>query len=163
MLAERNRSGLNAGHLSAFAARKLPLTKRVISGALRLTVPSSNMVATIALLLLSSWGLAEAVAEAERSGPSRVARCRIDNEPVQRCRFTPLFGDGSFDIELSERRQLRLVISGRGALLFVGISPDRQIRTEVVLHRDDHDRACWVAAHPLNSRLPGPPRRICAY
>ncbi len=121
------------------------------------------MIATIALLLLNSWRPAEAVAKVDRSGPTRLVRCRIDSEPVQNCRFTPLFGDGSFHIELNKRRQLRLVMSGESALLFVGISPDRQIRTEVVLHRDKIDRACWVAGNPRGLKPSGPPNRICAY
>ena len=80
---------------------------------------------------------------------------------MQTCRFTPLFGDGSFNIELSADRQLRLVLGDEHALLFVGIAPDKQVRTDVMLHRDQKDRACWVADVIRDLSVAGPPNRIC--
>ena len=121
------------------------------------------MLEAFAVLLLALSKPVDAVSGVDRSGPSRQARCKIDNEPVRSCRFTPLFGDGSFNIELGPRRQLRLVISEERALLFVGIAPDKQIRTDVVLHRDRRDRACWVADVTRDLRVAGPPNRICVY
>lgn len=115
-----------------------------------------------AVLLLLAHQI-DAVSDEDRSGPSRQARCKIDNEQMRRCRFTPLFGDGSFNIELGPRRQLRLVIFDGRALLFVGIDPDKQIRTDVALHRDRVDRACWVADVQRDLREAGPPNRICVY
>lgn len=121
------------------------------------------MFDALPLLLLALGQPVDAVSEVDRSVPSRRAKCQIDSDPVQPCRFTPLFGDGSFNIELSPRRQLRLVISDGRALLFVGVAPDKQIRTDVVLHRDQRDRACWVADAKRDLSLAGPPNRICVY
>jgi hypothetical protein len=114
-----------------------------------------------AMLILSHHP--DAVADVDRSGPSWQARCRIDDEPLQSCRFTPLFGDGSFNIELEAQRQLRLIVDGEHALLFVGIAPDKQIRTDVALHRDQKDRACWVADVIRDLSIAGPPNRVCVY
>ena len=121
------------------------------------------MLDALAVLLLALSQPVDAVSEADRSGPSRQAKCQIDNEPAQSCRFTPLFRDGSFNIELGPRRQLRVVVSEERALLFVGIDPDKQVRTDVVLHRDQRDRACWVADFPRDLTVAGPPNRICVY
>lgn len=99
----------------------------------------------------------EAVASEDRSGPSRPARCRIGDGAVQPCTFTPLFGDGSFDIELADR-ELRVVVRGQQGTAFEVFGPERRVRMEWHYRRDPSDPACWVADLP-NSE----PSRICAY
>jgi hypothetical protein len=121
------------------------------------------MLEVLSVLMLALSQPVGAVSEVDSSGPSRLAKCQIDNEPIRRCRFTPLFGDGSFNIDLGPRRQIRLVVSEGRALLFVGIAPDKRIRTDVVLHRDRRDRACWLADTKRDLSLAGPPNRICVY
>ncbi len=79
----------------------------------------------------------------ERRGPSRQARCRVDDEPERACTFTPVFGDGSFDIEMPDR-QLRLIVSGDEAAPFELIG-SRRIPIVGLLRRDPQDRACWIS------------------
>lgn len=86
---------------------------------------------------------AQAKEEEERRGRSRQARCRIGDEPEQPCTFTPVFGDGSFDIEMPDR-QLRLIVDGEEAAPFEVIG-QRRIPIPGLLRRDPADRACWVA------------------
>ncbi len=88
---------------------------------------------------------AEQEEDVER-GPTRQARCRIDDQPERACAFTPVFGDGSFDIELPDR-QLRLIVSGEEAAPFELIGR-RRIPLAGLLRRDPQDRACWVAEDP---------------
>lgn len=124
------------------------------------------MLTSLAFSMLLAALSPDAVASVDRSGPSRRARCRLDNAPIQRCRFTPLFGDGSFNIELSPERQLRLVRGGaeERAYLFVPIAPDKQIRMFDTFRRDHRDRACWVSeAKRIGPKNEGPPSRICVY
>jgi hypothetical protein len=82
----------------------------------------------------------------ERRGPTRQARCRIDDEAERPCAFTPVFGDGSFDIEMPDR-QLRLIVNGDEAAPFELIG-ERRIPIVGLLRRDSQDRACWVAEEP---------------
>lgn len=84
--------------------------------------------------------------EAERRGPARQARCQIDREAERPCTFTPVFGDGSFDIEMPDR-QLRLIVDGDEAAPFELIG-ERRIPIVGLLRRDPQDRACWVADEP---------------
>lgn len=113
------------------------------------------------LVLLSQP--ADAVSKEDRSGPSRRVKCQLDNDPVQPCRFTPLFGDGSFNIELKKGRELRIVVDGERGWLFVPITPEQRVRMLNGYHRDKTDRACWVTDDPRDETLPGPPDRICVY
>jgi len=82
----------------------------------------------------------------DRSGPTRRARCQINDEPEQPCAFTPVFGDGSFDIEMPDR-QLRLIVEGEEAAPFELIG-ERRIPIPGILDRDPADRACWVSGDP---------------
>lgn len=82
----------------------------------------------------------------ERRGPTRQARCRIDGEAERPCAFTPVFGDGSFDIEMPDR-QLRLIVDGDEAAPFELIG-ERRIPIVGLLRRDPQDGACWVAEEP---------------
>jgi hypothetical protein len=87
--------------------------------------------------------MAQAGEEKERRGPTRKARCRIDDEPERPCDFTPVLRDGSFDIEMPDR-QLRLVVSGDEAAPFELIGT-RRIPVLGLLRRDPGDRACWIS------------------
>lgn len=101
---------------------------------------------------------ADSVAAEDRSGATRDARCRIDDEPVETCRFTPLFGDGSFNIALARDREYRLIVDGERGHLFVVFGPEHRVPLMWGYHRDRADRACWVADEPGHE-----PERICAY
>ena len=84
--------------------------------------------AVLALLALAASGPSvEGVASEDRSGPSRWARCRIDGKPVSKCRFTPLFGDGSFNIRLKGVDELRVVVSGDSASVFEVFGPEKRV------------------------------------
>jgi hypothetical protein len=119
--------------------------------------------AIAASILLFAQGPGDAVSAADRSGPSRRARCRLDGEPERSCRFTPLFGDGSFNIELGPQRQLRLVLDGERAHLFVPITPDQRVRMSGTYRRNERDRACWVSEGEPAPTGAGPPHSICVY
>ena len=93
--------------------------------------------------------------EQEKRGPTRQARCRIDDEPERACAFTPVLGDGSFDIEMLDR-QLRLIIDGDEAAPFELIGA-RRIPIPGLLDRDPEDPACWVSGDPDASL-----KRVCA-
>src|SRR4030095_4870087 len=117
------------------------------------------------VILLASFFVAtvapDAVSPEDRSGPSRQAKCKIDHDPLVRCRFTPLFGDGSFNIELPEGRELRIVVEGERGWLFIPMGPEQRVRILTGYHRDKADRACWVTDDPRDASLPGPPDSIC--
>lgn len=100
-------------------------------------------------------GAASLEEEQERRGPTRQARCRIDEEPERPCSFTPVFGDGSFDIEMPDR-QLRLIVSDGEAAPFELIG-QRRIPVVGLLQRDPKDPACWVSDDPDASL-----KRVCA-
>jgi hypothetical protein len=99
--------------------------------------------------------LPEAGAEEEKKGPTRRASCQIDDEPERACDFTPVFGDGSFDIAMPDR-QLRLIVSGSEAAPFELIGT-RRIPIVGLLQRDPRDPACWVSDDP-DAIL----KRVCA-
>jgi hypothetical protein len=91
----------------------------------------------------------------EQRGPSRQARCRVNDEPERSCTFTPVWGDGSFDIEMPDRK-LRLIVDGEEAAPFELIGA-RRVPLVGLLKRDAKDRACWVSDDP-DAVL----RRVCA-
>lgn len=105
----------------------------------------------------------DAVSPEDRSGSSRQARCKIDNDSLVPCRFTPLFRDGSFNIELPKGRELRIVVDGERGWLFIPMSPEQRVRILTGYHRAKVDRACWVTDDPRDKSLPGPPDSICVY
>jgi hypothetical protein len=122
------------------------------------------MLSSLALSMLILLAQpADSVSADDRSGPSRHVKCQLDNGPAQPCRFTPLFGDGSFNIELEKGRELRIVVDGERGWLFVPVSPEQRIRILNGYHRDEVDRACWVADGVRDEALAGPPNRICVY
>ena len=112
----------------------------------------------VSFVLAAATGQQDAVAPEDRSGRSRQARCKIDGGHLQKCRFTPLFGDGSFNIELADGNEYRLVVRGDDASGFVVMGPEKRIRLWWQYHRSKQDRACWVTDEKLGS-----PQSICAY
>jgi hypothetical protein len=114
------------------------------------------MLATFVLLLALS-GPADSIAPEDRSGPTRPARCEIDGKPARPCQFTPLFGDGSFDILLADRQQYRVVIDGEHASVFVVMGPQKRVPLTWPYHRDAVRRACWV------TDADDSPQSICVY
>jgi hypothetical protein len=109
---------------------------------------------------LAAAPLRDHVTKGDRSGPPRRARCRIGAGPVQPCIFTPLFGDGSFNIEPKDGNDLRVVRDGDHAWVFSVFGPNKRVPVGGTYHRDKADRACWVADAPNSEPDPG---RICAY
>lgn len=95
-------------------------------------------------------------AHPDRSGATRRARCRIDDQALASCAFTPVLGDGSFDVDM-DGYHMRLVISdGEGALFARG--EDRNIPIPGVFQRDPADRACWASDEEFATV-----HRLCAY
>lgn len=94
------------------------------------------------------------VAADERSGPSRRINCSVGEMHETTCTFTPLFGDGSFQLDGPDIA-IRLIISDGEAYLFEVIGPTRRIAIGGVYTRDPHDRACWVSKD-------GGPTPVCA-
>ena len=101
----------------------------------------------------------EAVAQEphdDRSGPTRRARCNINEEGMEPCMFTPVMGDGSFDIETADR-DIRIVISDGEGAVFERIGA-RNIPLPGGFQRDGDDPACWATDDPDATV-----RRVCAY
>lgn len=96
------------------------------------------------------------VAPDERSGRSREVRCRVGEMAETRCTFTPLFGDGSFQLD-GPNIAYRLIIDNGEGYLFEVFSRDERVAIGGLYRRDNRDRACWVAVE----RTPAP-SRICA-
>jgi hypothetical protein len=105
----------------------------------------------------ASAAMPDAVAPEDRSGPSRQARCRIGDGPMQPCRFTPLFGDGSFNIELPDG-EYRMIVEGDRGDAFAVFGPEKRVPLLWSYRRDPADGACWVSESPDSE-----PSRICAY
>lgn len=174
-LVEHARGAFGAAAAAAILLTLLAACDRSDGGAERAAPPAANVVAPAeaaavpppadpALNQVAGEGEAgtggeDAAApdrgDGERRGPSRQARCQIDDEPERSCTFTPVLGDGSFDIEMPER-QLRLVVDGDQAVPFELIGA-RRIPILGLLRRDRDDRACWLGTEE-DSQL----RRVCA-
>ncbi len=82
----------------------------------------------------------------DRSGPTRDAECEINDEGPVACSFTPVLGDGSFDIDTPDR-ELRVVVSQGEAAVFERIGA-RRIPIPGTLRRNPHDPACWFTDEP---------------
>jgi hypothetical protein len=108
-------------------------------------------------LLMLLGGPFDTVANEDRSGPTRQAWCQIGNEQVQPCRFTPVLGNGSFDIALPHR-ELRLVIDARRGNVFEVFGPERRVLLPSRYHRDSVRSACW-----LSDIVEEDPSKICVY
>lgn len=94
------------------------------------------------------------VAADERSGPSRRITCSVGDMRQTTCTFTPLFGDGSFQLD-GPGVAVRLIISDGEGSLFEVFGPTRRVAIGGVYTRDPRDRACWVSKD-------GGPTPVCA-
>ncbi|PKP93381.1 MAG: hypothetical protein CVT77_05865 [Alphaproteobacteria bacterium HGW-Alphaproteobacteria-16] len=113
----------------------------------------------IALTLSATTQDVTTVSQEDRSGASRRAACQIDGTARQNCVFTPLFGDGSFQIDLSDDTAYRIVIDEPGvASVFSVFGPDNRIPLMWSYRRDSAKPACWVTDTADVS-----PRAICVY
>jgi hypothetical protein len=94
------------------------------------------------------------VAPDERSGRSRQIRCRVGDMAETTCTFTPLFGDGSFQLD-GPGVAVRMIIDDGTGYLFEVFGPDRRTAVGGAYIRNPRDRACWVATD-------GGPSPVCA-
>ncbi|CAL1692400.1 hypothetical protein MMB232_02566 [Brevundimonas subvibrioides] len=92
----------------------------------------------------------------DQPGRARQIRCQVGSAPETDCTFTPLFGDGSFQLDGPDIA-LRMVISDGEGGLFEVIGPEERIAIGGTYRRDSRDRACWIA----NEETPAP-SRVCA-
>ena len=79
----------------------------------------------------------------ERSGRSRQIRCSVGQMRETTCTFTPLFGDGSFQLDGPDIAVRLLIIEGEGHLFEV-FGPTRRVGVGGVYIRNPRDRACWI-------------------
>ena len=84
------------------------------------------------------------VAADERSGRSRQIRCSVGQMRETACTFTPLFGDGSFQLD-GPGVAVRLIITNGEGSLFEVISATRRVPVGGTYVRNPRDRACWIA------------------
>ncbi len=94
------------------------------------------------------------VAPDERSGRSRQIRCRVGDMAETACTFTPLFGDGSFQLD-GPGVAVRMIIDDGTGYLFEVFGPERRTAVGGAYIRNTRDRACWVATE-------GGPSPVCA-
>jgi hypothetical protein len=100
------------------------------------------------------------VAPENRSGRSRIVTCQIDHGPKSRCVFTPLFGDGSFQIDLDgdDPRSLMVALDGGKARVFEVFGPIKQVELRWPYRRDPTRPACWIT-----DTKDVEPQSICAF
>ena len=79
----------------------------------------------------------------ERSGRSRQIRCSVGQMRETACTFTPLFGDGSFQLDGPGIAMRLLIIEGEGHMFEV-FGPTRRVAVGGVYIRNPRDRACWI-------------------
>lgn len=96
------------------------------------------------------------VSAEDQPGRARQIRCQIGTDPEVGCTFTPLFGDGSFQLDGPDIA-LRMVITEGEGSLFEVFGPERRVPVGGMYRRDTRDRACWVAEEDTPA-----PSRICA-
>ncbi|MBX9617372.1 MAG: hypothetical protein K2X25_17405 [Caulobacteraceae bacterium] len=92
----------------------------------------------------------------DQPGRARQIRCQVGTDPETNCTFTPLFGDGSFQLD-GPGIAYRMVISDGEGGLFAVFGPEDRVPVGGTYRRDKRDRACWIA----NEETPAP-ARICA-
>ena len=92
----------------------------------------------------------------DQPGRARQIRCQVGSAPETDCTFTPLFGDGSFQLDGPDIA-LRMVISDGEGGLFEVIGPEERVAIGGTYRRDPRDGACWIA----NEETPAP-SRVCA-
>lgn len=83
------------------------------------------------------------VAPDERSGRSREIQCSVGQMAETTCTFTPLFGDGSFQLD-GPGVAVRLIIDGTEGSLFEVFGETRRVPVGGVYIRNPRDRACWI-------------------
>lgn len=79
----------------------------------------------------------------ERSGRSRQIRCSVGQMAETACTFTPLFNDGSFQLDGPDIAVRMIIIDGEGSLFEV-FSPERRVPVGGTYIRNPRDRACWI-------------------
>ena len=83
------------------------------------------------------------VAPDERSGRSREIQCSVGQMAETTCTFTPLFGDGSFQLDGPDIA-VRLIIDGAEGNLFEVFSATHRVPVGGTYIRNPRDRACWI-------------------
>jgi len=118
------------------------------------------MSSILALALLQTASNSPMVAQEDRSGRSRTATCQMDHGPKSQCVFTPLFGDGSFQIDLdgTDARSLRVVLDGDRAHVFEVFGPTKRVALLWTYYRDPTRPACWIT-----DTKDVEPQSICAF
>ena len=79
----------------------------------------------------------------ERSGRSRQIRCSVGRMAETTCTFTPLYGDGSFQLDGPDIAVRMMIIDGEGSLFEV-FSAERRVPVGGTYIRNPRDRACWI-------------------
>lgn len=92
----------------------------------------------------------------DQPGRARQIRCQVGTDPETNCTFTPLFGDGSFQLDGPDIAYRMVISDGEGGL-FAVFGPEDRVPVGGTYRRDKRDRACWIA----NEETPAP-ARICA-
>jgi hypothetical protein len=92
----------------------------------------------------------------DQPGRARQIRCQVGTAPETNCTFTPLFGDGSFQLDGPDIAYRMVIFDGEGGLFSV-FGPDDRVPIGGTYRRDPRDRACWIA----NEETPAP-TPICA-
>lgn len=97
-----------------------------------------------------------AVLREDNPGRARQIRCQVGSGRETDCTFTPLFGDGSFQLDGPDIALRMIITEGEGSL-FAVISPEERVPIGSFYRRDSRDRACWVQVEPTSA-----PSRVCA-
>jgi hypothetical protein len=92
----------------------------------------------------------------DQPGRARQIRCKVGSAPETNCTFTPLFGDGSFQLDGPDIAYRMVISDGEGGL-FAVFGPDDRVPVGGTYRRDPRDGACWIA----NESTPAP-NPICA-
>lgn len=92
----------------------------------------------------------------DNPGRARQIRCQVGAAAETNCTFTPLFGDGSFQLDGPDIALRMIITEGEGSL-FAVISPEERVPIGSFYRRDSRDRACWVQVEPTSA-----PSRVCA-
>lgn len=97
-----------------------------------------------------------AISREDNPGRARQIRCQVGASAETDCTFTPLFGDGSFQLDGPDIA-LRMIITDGDGSLFEVISAEERVPIGSSYRRDTRDRACWVEVEKTSA-----PSRICA-
>lgn len=97
-----------------------------------------------------------AILREDNPGRARQIRCQVGPSAETDCTFTPLFGDGSFQLDGPDIALRMIITDGEGSLFEV-ISPEERVPIGSFYRRDTRDRACWVEVEKTSA-----PSRVCA-